>query len=116
MQIAAQVAPFELKDATRPGHRTILAFFLVDPAVPVVSTLEVPYQNRAWLERLLMACIARAGLPELSAELIRAILKQVEGVIAHAAAVDRRAALMEIRKSGDFLGDDFEQECSLCEH
>ena len=42
-----RVAPFRLEDETMPGHRRLLAFFLVDPAVPIVSTQEVaPQQGR----------------------------------------------------------------------
>ncbi|KAM5353823.1 hypothetical protein ACJ41O_000473 [Fusarium nematophilum] len=42
------VKPFALADRTRPGHRKILALFLVDPAVPVISTANVPPQQRHW--------------------------------------------------------------------
>lgn len=40
-----RVAPFRLADPTRPGHRKILAFFLVDPAVTITSTSDVPPQQ-----------------------------------------------------------------------
>ncbi|MGW0435787.1 DUF4246 domain-containing protein [Micromonospora sp. NPDC003197] len=40
-----RVAPFRLADPTRPGHRKILAFFLVDPSVKIVSTADVPPQQ-----------------------------------------------------------------------
>ncbi|MFE1345774.1 DUF4246 domain-containing protein [Streptomyces sp. NPDC058757] len=40
-----RVAPFRLADPTRPGHRKILAFFLVDPSRPIVSTSDVPPQQ-----------------------------------------------------------------------
>ncbi|MEC3918524.1 DUF4246 domain-containing protein [Nocardia sp. CDC160] len=40
-----RVAPFRLADPTRPGHRKILAFFLVDPSVTVISTSDVPPQQ-----------------------------------------------------------------------
>ncbi|GAO13647.1 hypothetical protein UVI_02017540 [Ustilaginoidea virens] len=43
-----QVQPFSLVDETRPGHRKILALFLVDPAIPVISTANVPPQQRHW--------------------------------------------------------------------
>lgn len=45
-----RVSPFRLADPTRPGHRKILALFLVDPAVPVVSTANVPPQQ-PWTDR-----------------------------------------------------------------
>ncbi|MFC8507302.1 DUF4246 domain-containing protein [Streptomyces sp. NPDC057411] len=40
-----RVGSFRLADPTRPGHRKILAFFLVDPSEPIVSTTDVPPQQ-----------------------------------------------------------------------
>ncbi|WP_369193112.1 DUF4246 domain-containing protein [Streptomyces djakartensis] len=40
-----RVGSFRLKDPARPGHRKILAFFLVDPSQRIVSTSDVPPQQ-----------------------------------------------------------------------
>lgn len=40
-----RVDSFRLEDPTRPGHRKILAFFLVDPSETIVSTSDVPPQQ-----------------------------------------------------------------------
>ncbi|MFF5447813.1 DUF4246 domain-containing protein [Streptomyces sp. NPDC012888] len=40
-----RVDSFRLADPTRPGHRKILAFFLVDPEQRIVSTADVPPQQ-----------------------------------------------------------------------
>ncbi|MER7763189.1 DUF4246 domain-containing protein [Streptomyces sp. NPDC097619] len=40
-----RVDAFRLADPTRPGHRKILAFFLVDPTERIVSTADVPPQQ-----------------------------------------------------------------------
>ncbi|MFE6036626.1 DUF4246 domain-containing protein [Streptomyces sp. NPDC056452] len=40
-----RVGSFRLTDATRPGYRKILAFFLVDPSERIVSTSDVPPQQ-----------------------------------------------------------------------
>ncbi|MET9950105.1 DUF4246 domain-containing protein [Streptomyces sp. NPDC006339] len=40
-----RVGAFRLADPTRPGHRKILAFFLVDPSERIVSTSDVPPQQ-----------------------------------------------------------------------
>ncbi|KAL5335221.1 hypothetical protein BJX70DRAFT_390846 [Aspergillus crustosus] len=37
-----RVSPFELRDRSKPGHRKILALFLIDPNRSVVSTANVP--------------------------------------------------------------------------
>ncbi|RGP68738.1 duf1665 domain containing protein [Fusarium sporotrichioides] len=43
-----RVTPFELADKTKPGYRKILALFLVDPAIPIISTSNVPPQQKHW--------------------------------------------------------------------
>ncbi|MPY30915.1 DUF4246 domain-containing protein [Streptomyces adustus] len=40
-----RVGSFRLTDPARPGHRKILAFFLVDPSEKIVSTSDVPPQQ-----------------------------------------------------------------------
>ena len=41
-----QVQPFKLVDLTKKGHRKILALFLVDPGIRVISTTNVPPQQK----------------------------------------------------------------------
>ncbi|GAA1535829.1 hypothetical protein GCM10009730_51270 [Streptomyces albidochromogenes] len=48
-----RVDAFRLADPTRPGHRKILAFFLVDPTQRIVSTSDVPPQQ-PWSETTTM--------------------------------------------------------------
>nr|RBQ90603.1 hypothetical protein FVER53263_09957 [Fusarium verticillioides] len=43
-----RVSQFKLADPTKPGHRKILALFLVDPAIPIISTSNVPPQQKHW--------------------------------------------------------------------
>ncbi|CAI6085409.1 unnamed protein product [Clonostachys chloroleuca] len=43
-----RVSSFQLADPSREGHRKILALFLVDPAIPVLSTSSVPPQQKHW--------------------------------------------------------------------
>ncbi|KAJ6553919.1 hypothetical protein DFH09DRAFT_1166249 [Mycena vulgaris] len=44
-----RVAPFHLVDPTKPGHRKILAIFLVDPSIePIPSATNVPPQQADW--------------------------------------------------------------------
>lgn len=43
-----RVRDFKLADPTRPGHRKILALFLVDPKIPVISSANVPPQQLDW--------------------------------------------------------------------
>jgi hypothetical protein len=43
-----QVSPFSLADTTKPGHRKILALFLVDPHTRIISSANVPPQREDW--------------------------------------------------------------------
>ncbi|KAJ6633832.1 hypothetical protein Bhyg_16969 [Pseudolycoriella hygida] len=43
-----KVAPFELADKTKNGHRKILVFFLIDPMKRVISTRNIAPQNPIW--------------------------------------------------------------------
>jgi hypothetical protein len=85
-----RVDAFRLADPTRPGHRKILAFFLVDPSQKIVSTSDVPPQQ-PWSETSTMT------------------LEQ---------ARKYREQLMQERKF--FLDEHneqlYEREFSLCEH
>lgn len=42
------VSPFRLEDPTKPGHRRFIALWLIDPHVRVVSTANVPPQQKDW--------------------------------------------------------------------
>ncbi|MFI1280919.1 DUF4246 domain-containing protein [Streptomyces sp. NPDC020858] len=85
-----RVDPFRLTDSTRPGHRKILAFFLVDPSERIVSTSDVPPQQ-PW-----------SGTSTMTLE----------------QAKDFREQLMQERKF--FVDEHneqlYEREFSLCEH
>ncbi|MGW6520553.1 DUF4246 domain-containing protein [Streptomyces sp. NPDC054962] len=85
-----RVGSFRLTDPTRPGHRKILAFFLVDPSEKIVSTSDVPPQQ-PWSDTSTMT------------------LEQ---------AKDYRDQLMQERKF--FVDEHneqlYEREFSLCEH
>ncbi|KAL4800838.1 hypothetical protein BDV19DRAFT_396310 [Aspergillus venezuelensis] len=44
-----RVSPFSLEDPTKPGHREILALFLVNPLRRVISSANVPPQQEDWV-------------------------------------------------------------------
>ncbi|MFE2925013.1 DUF4246 domain-containing protein [Streptomyces goshikiensis] len=85
-----RVGSFRLADTTRPGHRKILAFFLVDPSESIVSTSDVPPQQ-PWSDTSTMT------------------LEQ---------AKEHREHLMRERKFFVAEHNDqlYEREFSLCEH
>ncbi|KAI0324722.1 hypothetical protein GY45DRAFT_1331220 [Cubamyces sp. BRFM 1775] len=111
-----RVAPFELVDRSRPGHRKILAFFLVDPLTPVHSTSVVPPQQAHWYRDAVYQSEAFRKLPT---ELIEEILTYaLEGTITIAEAERYRAELMEERAQFVLMHNEevFEMQFSLCEH
>ena len=55
-----QVQPFELEDASKPGSRKILVFFLCDPSAPVVSTATVPPQQLSWFHTAAYSTVRQA--------------------------------------------------------
>jgi len=88
-----QVQPFELADPTRPGHRKILCFFLVDPDVPVISTEVVPQQNQVLFMRELDSALG-GRMPDLCVALITDFLgctftEQEAAEIAHQVMEER---------------------------
>ncbi|KAF1929857.1 uncharacterized protein M421DRAFT_60135 [Didymella exigua CBS 183.55] len=67
---------FKLVDPTKPGHRKILALFLVAPTIPIISTANIPPQQRDWWVREVKLNESRVG--QLPAELVDMIAEAVE--------------------------------------
>lgn len=116
-----QVQPFSLADKTKPGHRKILALFLVDPGIRIISTANVPPQRRDWwaeeVDRQTSASEKTIG--GLSRELKDKIFEDVEDFpISMEEAKSLRLELMEERSYySTTQGQTFEEKSfSLCEH
>lgn len=95
------VSPFQLADATRPGHRKILALFLVDPAIPVISTANVPPQQKDWwvdATKLASPSISKSKLPP---ELWNLVVDNVEFPIGLEEAKLAREDLMAERSQSE---------------
>ena len=104
--------PFSLKDATKPGRRTIAALFLVDPAHRVISTSDVPPQQAAWHD-------AASGLRSLFTPEFNELLESKRDFpVGLAQAKALREELMHERKymQEENKEEWFEREFSLCEH
>jgi hypothetical protein len=113
-----QVQPFSLVDRTKPGHRKILALFLVDPYLPILSTANIPCQQRDWWRDH----IAQLGtnLDQLPVELQDAVFDGVTDDFPFGPdeAKDLRLELMDERKAFAITQDEAFKgfEFSLCEH
>lgn len=95
-----------------------MAFFLVDPAVPVLSTADMPLLRPECLVAVLWQCEAFRVLP---IELIELIVARVPGLVTREQANAHRNELMQKRKSAnERLNGRFDYsikpDFSLCEH
>ena len=114
------VEPFELEDATKPGHRKILALFLVDPRIRIISTANVPPQQKEWWsEKISQDFMGKDALGKLSAELKDKVFEEVDDFpIGIDEAKEHRLDLMRERRrlvrklSKSFYKSGF----CLCEH
>ncbi|KAG6831733.1 hypothetical protein H0H87_004002 [Tephrocybe sp. NHM501043] len=112
-----RVQPFQLVDPTKPGHRKILALFLVDPHIRVISTANVPCQQKEWWIGAIRSRPSRlSGLPVEVQNIIFNFVEDNRLSMDEAKAV--RDKLIEERK--EFVAKQ-SQECedlvfSLCEH
>ncbi|KAF9443183.1 hypothetical protein P691DRAFT_843796 [Macrolepiota fuliginosa MF-IS2] len=110
-----RVQPFRLVDPTKPGHRKILALFLVDPNIRIISTANIPCQQRDWWGREVAG-----ALKNLPVELRDRVVWDVgDFPISLERAKELREELMAERKEYllSYQETNFSSvEISLCEH
>ncbi|KAF8626051.1 hypothetical protein AX15_005105 [Amanita polypyramis BW_CC] len=112
-----QVQPFKLADLTKPGHRKILALFLVDPNTRIISTANVPCQRHDWWCESIKE--KNTALGRLPLELQDKVFSDVEEFpMKMETAKELRLDLMEERKKLIISHDNFVKEVSfsLCQH
>lgn len=112
-----RVAPFSLKDATLPGRRTIIAFFLCDPSYRVPSTTDIAPQQAAWMPPCVLEPGPTSRLATLPLEIRKRIVHYLieEGwIIDREIAEEVRKELMEERsafvweQNSEYFETDFE--------
>jgi hypothetical protein len=112
-----RVSPFELMDKSKPGKRGILAFWLVNPDIPMkYDTSNVPPQQRDWwLEEVEQNATLVSKLPP---ELRDLIFEYVDDPMPLEMAKQHRLNSMEERKyiQDEHNEERFEREFQLCEH
>ena len=112
------VSPFELEDKTKPGHRKILALFLVDPHLKIISTKNVPPQQKDWWIGKLFQTKGIAFMEKLPPEIVNHILSFIDEPMSLETAKEKRLELIAERSRYVSEQDEnFKQgEYSLCEH
>ena len=110
-----RVGPFHLADPTKPGHRKILALFLVDPHVSIISTANVPPQQKTWWTEQIEETGVLGRVPR---EIADHILDMADYPISLAEAKAQRLELMAERTNfvADYFDDLHKNVFSLCEH
>ncbi|KAH2173780.1 hypothetical protein KXW37_000628 [Aspergillus fumigatus] len=113
-----QVSPFALADRSKPGHRKILAFFLVDPHLSIISSANVPPQQEDWWKER-QEVVGKLLSERLPAELQNMVNEGLDATpITLEEAKQYRKELMEERSNkAQEQNRDFERgEFNLCEH
>ncbi|KAI4089436.1 MAG: hypothetical protein L6R37_008043 [Teloschistes peruensis] len=91
-----RVSLFRPADPTKPGHRKILALFLVDPNLKIISTENIPPQQNSWWREM----VQTAGVfEELSPALAENVLNSDGFPVTLEKAKQQRLELMDERKS-----------------
>lgn len=113
-----RVQPFGLADTTQPGHRKILALFLVDPSIRIPSTANVPPQQKDWWAKEINE---QGLLNKLPSEIADLVYDEVEGFpLGLEQAKEVRAELMAERGAyGECVADGSlfaEHGYCFCEH
>ena len=72
-----RVSSFQLADPTRPGHRKILVFFLVDPHIRVPSATDVGPQQEPWIRRAVEGTALWQRLPPELQEMVWAAIDPI---------------------------------------
>ncbi|CAO2649124.1 Nn.00g100730.m01.CDS01 [Neocucurbitaria sp. VM-36] len=111
------VGSFKLADPNKPGHRKIFALFLVAPTIPIISTANVPPQQRDWWLREVKA--GRSQVSALPAELIDMIGDGVDDFpigLAEAKALREELMVERGKMDQDVMVHMAADSFSFCEH
>ncbi|KAL8992011.1 MAG: hypothetical protein Q9169_007449 [Polycauliona sp. 2 TL-2023] len=93
-----RVSPFRVADPSKPGVRKILALFLVDPHLRIISTANVPPQQHSWWSELVHEARVHEKMPP---ELVDKVLNDSGFPFSLDKAKEQREELMAERK--DFV-------------
>ncbi|KAK0649728.1 hypothetical protein B0T16DRAFT_136264 [Cercophora newfieldiana] len=114
--IQHQVQSFSLQDTTRPGHRKILAMFLIDPYRPILSSAHVPPQRRDWWAEEVRKAGGLDALPneifDLTVDLVDDFPMSWEQAVKHREILMKERSALVKHETENM----FEETFSFCEH
>ncbi|KIO30482.1 hypothetical protein M407DRAFT_69195, partial [Tulasnella calospora MUT 4182] len=113
-----KVSPFELADKTKPGHRKIVALFLLDPEHPRFSTTDIPPQQAEWYEVAMQQAPKTSLFHKLPAEIMKETTRQLPNLMTLDEAQKYRLELMDERTAFVETQDEnyFASDFNFCEH
>lgn len=115
-----RVPPFSTRDLSKPGYRKILALFLVDPHIRILSTSKVPPQQKEWWVGEVMGAAGTIDrLSDMPTEMMGHILDDCDGFpISLEEAKEIRAELMKERSRIQVSVEEGfnENQFNFCEH
>ncbi|KIO21963.1 hypothetical protein M407DRAFT_28450 [Tulasnella calospora MUT 4182] len=116
-----QVSSFKLVDPTKPGHRKIVALFLVDPENRIPSTSDIPPQQSHWTHEAVFEALVENNNKKkvsLPVELVNMVADQVDNTMTLEEAKAYRLELMDERTAFVDVVDEqhFCTEFNFCEH
>jgi hypothetical protein len=108
-----RVEPFELEDKTKPGHRRILALFLVDPERYIPSTKWIPPQQA----EIVADNLGEAVRERLPWDVSLSVANALSGGVMSQAEADRYAKIfMDERKGLEGALESRMAKVNFCEH
>ncbi|KAG9012311.1 hypothetical protein FRB90_006721 [Tulasnella sp. 427] len=114
-----QVSSFELADPSKPGHRKIVALFLVDPEYTIPSTSHIAPQQAEWAREVMnKPDTLFSRMPVEILDMVSATAQTQGALMTLEEAKQYRLELMDER-SAAVKGQDqelFAREFSFCEH
>ncbi|KAG8912828.1 hypothetical protein FRC01_004876 [Tulasnella sp. 417] len=116
-----EVSSFELVDRSKPGHRKIVALFLVDPEDRIPSTSDIPPQQIHWTREAIREALVndtKRMKVSLPVELADMVADRVDNLMTLEEAKVYREELMDERTAFVDTVDEryFCTEFSFCEH
>ncbi|KAI0788898.1 hypothetical protein C8Q75DRAFT_719049 [Abortiporus biennis] len=107
------IGSFSLEDPTKPGHRSILVFFLIDPLRRIMSTAHVPPQDPSWYPPETTELM----LEKLPTELVLKVGEGLSSFTRELAEEHRLKLMAERTYATDAVTNEiFMGEFNLCEH
>ena len=113
-----RVLPFQLGDRTKPGYRKILALFLVDPHLQIISTKDIPPQQKDWWIEQIFKTKGVGFMERLPTEIVNHIFSFIDDPMSLETAKEKRLELIAersryvIEQDAHFTEDGY----NLCEH